>query len=226
MLIVYLLITMTVPVLIFFKDFILSNTIGRVSYQEWIQSTSMISSIVMFIMDGFYLTNSICGEYQNKSILNSLAVAPRKTAYIFSKCLVYFLVHIISILIVEIFTITGCALLYREISCSVIIKSVMYINSVTGILSFFVSLFLLWIIILQRDSYYPSLLINFACALLLGSGISMDEKISRIIPWSAVMVFTYSKAFSIDWIISGISVFLCFFAGILLSIILFYKQDL
>lgn len=226
MLIVYFLVNMMIPILIFLKDFISGNTIGGVGYTEWIQSTNMISSIVMFVMGAFYLTNSICMEYQNKSIVNSLAVVPRKAAYLYGKISVYFLVNMISVITVEIFTLLGCAILYKDISFLVIMKYVIHYDTVIGIMSFLVSLFLLWIIILQRDSFYPSLLISFVCVVFLGSAVIMDDRVARIIPWSAVMIFSYSDAFSMNWVIAGASVVICALAGIFCSLVLFYKQDL
>ena len=226
MLIVYLTVNMMIPILIFLKDFISGNTLGGVSYTEWIQSTSVISRIVMFVMGAFYLTNSICTEYQNKSITNSLAVVPRKAAYLYSKISVYFLVNMISVIIEEILTILGCAVLYRDISLIEIMKYVIHYDTVTGIMSFLTSLFLLWIIILQRDSFYPSLLVSFICAIFLGSAVVMDYKVARIIPWSAVMIFSYSSIGSLNWVISGVSIVICALVGIFSGLILFYKQDL
>lgn len=222
----YVTINCMIPVLIFLKDFLCKNTLNGIGWKSWTDTVGIVNRIVLFFMQGFYLTYSLSSEYQHGTITNNVASLVHRGAYLMSKIIICFLLYTISLVLAEILIFIGAHILYSGVAYSESMKYILWRGIPYSLLSFLTGLFLLWIIVLQKNVYYPSLLILFVMTIILAAAVNFPLKAACMIPWSAVLVFTYLKPWSCKWMISGMSILGCTLFGILGAIYLFKHQDI
>lgn len=156
-------ITISVPILLILKSLLIDKT--RIDYYEWIQTVSMLVNIVLPIMSGFFITQSMQREYSEKTIINIITAPVDRKNFIFSKIFVWFSWYLITMIISMFLTILGLFVLYHSQITNQIIFFTIKILFQIGILSFASFIPIIWISIRQRTIFYPSML----CTLIFGN---------------------------------------------------------
>jgi len=193
---------------------------------EWIGSLSLLCQLIIYpILSGFIITFSIQKEYGESTIINTLTAPVNKTKFLFGKIIVWFLWHMAITAVFLFITFAGVYLLYGQSPLSTNLSQIVKQILLIGLFDFLTLIPVVWIAIIQRKSFYPSLL--FCCIIMaIGfAGLYWSKLLSSIIPWSAVSTLCVTGLHSSD-ITPYISIISCGIIGLGLAIYSFRHQDL
>lgn len=115
-----------------------------------------------------------------------------------------------------------------EVSFHFLVKIVIVMFTKFGMLSFITSIPLLWVTILQKKLFYPSILaaIAFTGILLGGFNISLDMIfLASLIPWTAVSLLSIYQVESLYIIMGIISIALTGIIGLFLALQSICRQE-
>lgn len=219
--------TISIPVLLVLKSLLIDKT--RIDYQEWLQTVSMLVNILLPIMSGFFITQSIQKEYGEKTIINILTAPVGRKTFVFSKVAVWCCWYLAVMVITEGITIAGSWLLFCSQVTSATIAFTIQLFTQTGILSFFAFLPVIWIAIRQRTLFYPSMLCTLIFVLLQSAGSQVSEEllpVASFVPWLAVQISAMLPTDSQYFNICILSILCSGISGIVLAIWEFKRQDL
>ncbi|MFQ4410849.1 hypothetical protein C4Z44_17370 [Clostridioides difficile] len=81
-------VTISIPILLILKSILIDKT--KIDYHEWIMTVSMLVNLVLPIMSGFFITQSMQKEYGEKTIINIVTAPVNRKTFVFSKIAVWF----------------------------------------------------------------------------------------------------------------------------------------
>lgn len=180
-------ITVLVPVFLILKDNCLS--VPPYEITEWVMSYCVVTFMVLSVLSGFIITNLVHKEYQAGTVVNILSSAVSRTSFVCCKLVVWFLWYAVMLACIEGIVIFGGYLIYPDQFQPAFVKMVIVMFSECGLLSFISFLPLLFITVLQRKLFYPSILaaIGFTGLFMGGFNISAEMILpASVIPWTAV----------------------------------------
>lgn len=219
------LIVLSVQMVIIVKDLI----IGSVPEDtDWIYTLIMMNSLALSVMSGFFITFLMQREYQDRTLINILTAPVSRVSFIVAKLLVWMLWYIVTACLAAIVMIIGFRLVYPasfDWSGVQLIFQLLVKNS--GFL-FVASIPVLWVTVLQRTLFYPSLIVTliFTVIAVAGTQTSMSMlKLAIAVPWSAASIAGLMSASSVYFWIAVLSVFLSGIIGMVLAIYSFMRQD-
>ena len=219
-------ISIMVPVFLVIKDKFLSVPPNEI--MEWTMSCFAAILLILSVFSGFIITNLVQKEYQSGTIKNILSSAVSRVAFICSKLLVWFLWFAITLIFIVIITILGAKLIYPHQFNLNYIKLIIAIFSKLGLLSFVSFIPLLWITILQRKLFYPSILLAIGLTGILLGGINISSDFllpASFVPWTAVPLVAVHQLKSPYFGIGLASILITGTLGLILSCYSFYIQD-
>lgn len=219
-------ISVITPAFLIVKDKYLSVPPNEIT--EWVMSCCLVNFMIFSVLSGFIITNLVQKEYQSGTIINILSSSVSRIAFVCSKLAIWFLWYAVVLIFIEIVTLLGGKLIYPSQFNVDFIKMVIVMFSKFGFLSFISFIPLLWITILQRKLFYPSILaaIGFTGFLLGGFNISSEMILSAsIVPWMAVSLVSVYQVESLYIEIGLIAIILTGLMGLFFSCYSFYKQD-
>lgn len=220
-------ITISIPVLLVLKSLLIDKT--KIEYLEWIQTVSMLVNIVLPIMSGFFITQSIQKEYGEKTIINIITAPVNRGVFVLSKIAVWFCWYLVVMLAAECLTIFGSFILFSSQVTHTTIYFTIQLLTQIGILSFIAFLPIIWLAIKQRTLFYPTMLCTLFFVLLQSVGLQVSEELlptASFIPWLAVQISTILPINS-QYLYICIGSILCTgLLGSILAIREFNKQDL
>ena len=198
-------------------------------YTSWVMTNILFTiCMVLPIMSGFVVTIMIQREYQDQTIINVLVSPVARSTYIFSKLIMWLIWYVITLLIIIAIYILGLYILYQEIFN--INSAVNLANNFakSGILSFIASLPLMLVIVMQRKTFYPSLITVLIFTTIQVGATQVSEStilLASITPWSAVTLISALEIPMPYFVISIISIFTIGIMGLILTCFSFIKQD-
>ena len=217
------LVVLSVQVFLIVKDLIFGSV---PDVTDWIYTMILMNSLVLSIMSGFYITVLMQREYQNRTLINKSTTS--RASFIVSKFLIWMIWFLFTLCLVAIVIIIGYRLLYpASFDWSGIQMFLQFLVKNSGFI-FIASIPVLWVTVLQRTLFYPSMLVSliFTVIALLGTQASMKFlKLAIAVPWSAASIASLMSVSSIYFWIAVISVFLIGISGIILAIYSFVRQD-
>ncbi len=217
------LVVLSVQVFLIVKDLIFGSV---PDVTDWIYTMILMNSLVLSIMSGFYITVLMQREYQNRTLINKSTTS--RASFIVSKFLIWMIWFLFTLCLVAIVIIIGYRLLYpASFDWSGIQMFLQFLVKNSGFI-FIASIPVLWVTVLQRTLFYPSMLVSliFTVIALLGTQASMKFlKLAIAVPWSAASIASLMSVSSIYFWIAVISVFLSGISGIILAIYSFVRQD-
>lgn len=219
-------ISLLIPVLLIIKDQFLSVPPSDIS--EWVMTCCLINFLVLPALSGFIITNLVQKEYQSGTLTNILSAAVSRASFVFAKLAVWFLWYVLLLVYIEIMTVLGGRLLYPAQFSSDAAKMIIAMFTKFGLLTFVTLLPLLWVTILQRKLFYPSILVTIVFTGILVSGFNISAGMilpASIIPWTAVSLTAVYKTESLYTGIGIISIVLTGIGGLFLALRSIYKQD-
>lgn len=219
-------ITMLVPVLVILKDKVISAP--PKSAMDWVMTCCLVDFLILSILSGLVITNLVQKEYQSGTLTNILTSAVSRTSFVFSKLVIWFFWYFILLVYIEIVTVLGSKFIYPDEFSMDFVKIVIAMFTKFGLLSFITFIPLLWVTILQKKLFYPSVLVAIAFTGILvgGFNISLDMIfLASLIPWTAVSLISIYQVESPYIIIGIISIVLIGIIGLFLSIRSINKQE-
>lgn len=219
--------TICIPILLVLKSILIDKT--PIDYLEWIQTVCMLINIILPIMSGFFITQSIQKEYGEKTIINIITAPVKRTTFVWSKIAMWFCWYLSVLIVTILLTVLGSLLLFRPDVTDMTIWFTIRLFMQIGILSFIAFLPIIWIAIKQRTLFYPTMLCTLFFVLLQSVGSQVAEEllpIASFIPWLAVQISTMLSSSNQYFYACIVSVLCSGVIGITLSIYEFRKQDL
>lgn len=219
--------TISIPILLVLKSILIDKT--RIEYQEWLLTVSMLVNILLPIMSGFFITQSMQKEYGEKTIINILTAPVGRKTFVFSKIAVWCCWYLAVMVVAESITIAGSRILFGTQVTAASIAFTIQLFTRTGILSFFAFLPVVWIAIRQRTLFYPSMLCTLVFVLLQSVGSQVAEELlpaASFVPWLAVQITAMLPTDSPYFTICILSILCSGISGIVLAIWEFKRQDL
>jgi len=192
----------------------------------WLGVASPLNTVIS-IMSGFVITVLIQREYQDNTLINVLTAPVARVEFIISKSIVWFIWHFVTLTINIAIITLGYRFIFSE--TFQINKAVEFITGLgsLGLLSFVTFLPLLWIVVKQRKTFYPSVLFTLIFAVLLIA--IANYPIFNVIPWTAVTLVSVPESRAIigtpGMIIGLSSIFICGILGLSFACFSFSKQD-
>lgn len=221
------LIAAAAPFLIIIKDKFLAEPPSDI--MSWIMSCCLIDFFVLSVMSGFIITNSVQKEYQTGAIINIFGSGVSRAAFIFAKLSVWFLWYAALLACIEIITLCGSCYLYPSQFDADFAKTVVVMFTKFGLLAFVTLIPILWITIVQRKLFYPSVLLSLGLSGILAGGFNISEEAilpACIVPWTAVAPISIYNLNSPYNVIASVSIILCGIAGMCAALYSVYKQEL
>ena len=195
---------------------------------DWIYTMVLMNSLVLSVMSGFYITFLMQREYQDHTLINILTAPVSRASFIVAKLLIWAIWYLLTVCLVAIVIIIGYRLLYpASFDWSGVKMALQFLAKNSGFI-FVASIPVLWVTILQRTLFYPSMLVTliFTVIAMAGTQTSMSMlKLAIAVPWSAASIASLMSVSSIYFWVAVISVFLCGIIGIVLAIYSFVRQD-
>lgn len=220
-------VTISIPILLILKSILIDKT--KIDYYEWILTVSMLVNLVLPIMSGFFITQSMQKEYGEKTIINIVTAPVNRTTFVFSKIAVWFCWYLAVMIVTECLTIVGLSILFHSQATTTAISFTIQLFTQIGVLSYIAFLPIIWIAIKQRTLFYPTMLCTLVFALLQSAGSQVSEELlpaASFVPWLAIQISAMLPPNSQYLYICIASVLCAGIVGIGLSIHEFHKQDL
>lgn len=200
------------------------SIISKITLSSYIIRLVIPIQVIVFpVLSGFILTFLFQKEYGEKTLINTLTAPTNRTKFIVGKYLIWtvwvFLITVGFLLI----SYVACYSLYGNQEFREAFKNITELIIKIGLLNWLSMSPLLIICILQRITFYPSLLFSCIISGISFTGLYFPERIRDIIPWSAVTSITLLNSQSI---LPYISIIITHLLGLFLGIYLFKKQDL
>lgn len=220
-------VTISIPILLILKSILIDKT--KIDYHEWIMTVSMLVNVVLPIMSGFFITQSMQKEYGEKTIINIVTAPVNRKTFVLSKIAVWFCWCFVVMMVTECLTIVGSLMLFPTRVTPATICFTIQLFTQIGFLSYIASLPIIWIAIRQRTLFYPSMLCTLVFVLLQSIGAQVSEEllpVASFVPWLAIQISTMLPQNSQYLYICIASVLCAGIVGIGLSLHEFNKQDL
>lgn len=193
-------------------------------YHSWIRSSYTVTTLILGIMSGFVLTFLVQREYEDKTIINVLTAPTSRFGFLLSKLVVWFLWYVAVLLVTEIIYIIGGFLTYPNAFGFEGVKFLVISLTKSKLLGFVASIPLLWVGIMQKKMFYPSIMVSLAFTGIEMAASSMPIQ-AAVIPWSAVPLVSIIDVPAPYSTIGISSIVLIGIAGFVLSYTSFRKQD-
>ena len=201
----------------------------KIDYHEWIRTVFMLVNLVLPIMSGFFITQSMQKEYGEKTIINIITAPVNRKVFVFSKITVWFFWYAVVMVVTECLTILGSLILFHsQVTSSAICFTIQLFTQI-GLLSYIAFLPIIWIAIRQRTLFYPTMLSVLFFVLLQCAGSQVSEELLPVacfVPWLAIQISAMLPANSQHLYICIASILCSGLLGILLAILEFSTQDL
>lgn len=220
------LIAVLLPILMVWYEFYSSDgTMPDKGVINWVSRFSLMYQLIVYpVLSGLILTFIIHREYGDQTLINTLTAPVGRTKFLLGKIIVWAVWHI---------AITAIFLAIMCVSVSVFYGNTYLSDNMTGIAKLVMKSGLLnlgtltpviWVAVLQRKTFYPSLVCTMVFAGIGFMGLYGPEMLGNIVPWIAVTFINVGKE-----IIPGLaytSIALCSIFGLFMAIHSFRRQDL
>ena len=212
--------------LITFFMFNTNNDLSLEDQQMLLLAGGIATNMVFSIVSVFVVTVLVQREYQDHTIINLLTAPVMRRDFILSKAVAWFIWHVVTLIVKIVIVVLVIQLTYTEPLSSHVLAEMVGNMARLGLLSYVAFLPLLWITIVQRRLFYPSLFIGIFLSILQNSvGMPFDN----MIPWTAITRVSLSESQAVigtSGIIMGlISIFATGIGGLIFACLSFAKQD-
>lgn len=220
-------IAILLPVLLICQDvYDLGDAIPKWTAINWVFRVQTLCQLIAYpILSGFIIIFLLQKEYGDMTIINTLTAPVGRIKFLLGKLIVWATWHVI---ITICFLAISCVGIYVLYDKSILLENLSAITTTilkTGILNLGTLLPVAWIAVLQKKTFYPSLLFTMIITGLGLAGLYWPVLLGSIIPWSAVDLLSVPGG----EVISGVaytSVALCAVVGFGLTAYSFKKQEL
>ncbi|WP_321382500.1 ABC transporter permease [uncultured Enterococcus sp.] len=207
------------------KDVLRSESTRQVPQSIWLTENMMINNfMVTFFLSTMLLGYLIHREYEERTIKNLWITGVSRATILFSKLIVWFILHIIMYTVACIIVFLGYRniFLVYELTFTDILGKFM----LSAFMAAIVILPLAWVGIKQKQLFYPTILAGILFAILAVTGITFPDKWPVIIPWSAAFALSSMDLGNTELLIAGLSVTATGIIGVISMFISFQRQEI
>lgn len=196
---------------------------------NFIKNLQLLNQPMVFpILSSFVISFLFQKEYADRTLLNILTAPVERFNFFFTKILIWFgwmLVALISFLLVVlagVYLIDGAPILEQVLEFAV--KHILQY----GLLSILTFLPVVIVAILQKNNFYPVILValGFTALGYAGAGVSLPDKLASLLPWTAIFRMTFVTKAVVNLALAYPSILICGAVSLLLAFYLFKKQEL
>ncbi len=231
-LILFAAIVFLLPLLITWKDYAqqdqwLQYSENVVSLENWyLTNLQIIVLLVLPALSGVLITVMQQKEYGERAIINQLTAPTSRTAFLSGKLIVWATVHLCLTGLIFLSDLLGAAVLYSSELTGERIFRMMLAFLVAGGLGFLTLTPILAASVLQRNLFYPSILICLFFVSLASMTNVMRGILPFVLPWCAAVVVSLNPLPTNLLLLSLTSIALCGAAGIAVAMVCFGKQNI
>jgi len=193
---------------------------------RWLFSLLLLCQIMIYpILSGLIISFIVQKEYSDQTIINTLTAPVRRFHFLFGKLIMWFIWYLTQTICFLLISCLGVYLLFGHAQLSEHLALISKMVLESGILSFLTLVPAIWIAVLQRKLFYPSILFCCVASGVGFAGLYWPYSISKIVPWSAVAILNLPNGPSLGSI-PYISIFACATIGLHLAVRSFRVQEL
>lgn len=192
---------------------------------SWVSGYSLMYQLIVYpVLSGLILTFLLHREYGDQTLINTLTAPIGRTKFLLGKIIVWAVWHIA---ITAVFLAIMCAavrVLYGNAYLSDNLMGIVVLVMKLGLLNFGTLTPVIWVAVLQRKTFYPSLVCTMVFVGIGFMGLYGPELLGNIVPWIAVAFMGVGME-----IIPGLaytSIAVCFIFGLFMAMHSFRRQDL
>lgn len=176
------------------------------------------------VLSGFVLTFLVQEEYTDQTIKSILTAPVSRAKFLSGKIIVWAAWHITMTLCYLAIVSIGTGILYGseslfrffpEIAGFIIKFGILYLLTLTPIV---------WVAVLQRKNFYPSLLCIIIFTGIGFAGLYFPKVLGSLIPWSSVPLITV-PGMQVVPVLATASILICALLGLFMAMASFYHQD-
>lgn len=192
----------------------------------WLFSHSLLCQLIIYpILSSFLLTFLIQKEYSDHTMVNTMTAPVKREKFLAGKIIVWAVWHMIITLLYLGIILAGAYFLYGSQSSSESVPEMIEMVGKTGVYNFCTLTPVIWIAVMQRKTFYPSLLCSLIFSAIGFAGLYWPETLSSIVPWSAVALLT-APGVNVFFGIAYASISICAIVGLFMSFYSFKNQEL
>lgn len=193
---------------------------------SWVFRFSLLFQVIVYpVLSGFIITFLLQKEYGDHTMINTLTAPVSRIKFLTGKIIVWTVWHVIITIIFLIVICSGVRILYGGEMLSDFFAEIASLVLKIGVFNLGTLTPIIWVAILQRKTFYPSLLCTIAAAGIGFSGLYWPELLGSSIPWSAVVLVSVPDMDVISPL-AYISIGICTLLGLLLAMICFKRQEI
>lgn len=192
---------------------------------SWVFRLSLICQLIVYpVLSGFVLTFSIQKEYGDHTMINTLTAPVSRIKFLMGKVIIWSAWHLLITLIYLGIACISAYLLYGNAVFSNSYMEIIELVVKIGVFNLGTLMPVVWIAVLQRKTFYPSLLCTIIFTGFGFAGLYWPELLGSLVPWSAATLLCVP---GIDVItsIAYPSVIICTLVGLYLALYSFHKQE-
>lgn len=220
------LIAVLLPIfMVWYEFYSTGGAIPDKSVISWVSGYSLMYQLIVYpVLSGLILTFLLHREYGDQTLINTLTAPVGRTKFLLGKIIVWAVWHI---------AITAIFLAIMCVSAGVFYGNTYLSNNVTeiatlvmksGLLNLGTLTPVIWVAVLQRKKFYPSLVCTLVFAGIGFMGLYGPKILGNIVPWIAVVFINVGIKF-----VPGLaytSIALCSILGLFMAMRSFRRQDL
>jgi hypothetical protein len=177
------------------------------------------------VLSGFIITFLFQKEYADMTIINTLTAPVARIKFLLGKLIIWGLWHIIINLCFLVISCVGVYSLYGESALLENLPSIIGVILKAGIFFLGTLLPVAWVAVLQKKTFYPSLLLTLIITALGVTGLLQPGLLGSLIPWVAVYLLVIPGAEVLSGV-AYISIIACTAVGLGLAAYSIKKQEL
>lgn len=192
---------------------------------HWVSRYSLMYQLIVYpVLSGLVFTFSLHREYGDQTLINTLTAPVGRAKFLLGKIIVWTVWHIsitaafLAIMCVSVSVFYGSSYLFAGFAgiASLVMKS--------GLLNLGTLTPIIWVAVLQRKPFYPSLVCAMVFAGIGFMGLYGPELLGNIVPWIAVVFINVGIKVIPEFAYTSIA--LCFIFGLFMAMRSFRRQDL
>lgn len=203
-----------------------SGTTPEYTIISWVFRLSLLFQVIVYpVLSGFILTFLLQKEYGDHTMINTLTAPVSRIKFLSGKIIIWAVWHVAVTIIYLVIMCAGVRILYGSDLLSEYLNDIASLILKIGLFNLGTLTPVIWVAILQRKTFYPSLLFIIATAGIGFAGLYWPKLLGSSIPWSAVALASV-PGMDVQSSLAYISIGACTVLGLVFAMIAFKRQEI
>lgn len=192
---------------------------------RWVARYSLMYQLIVYpVLSGLILTFFLHREYGDQTLINTLTAPIGRKKFLLGKIIVWAVWHImITVIFLVIMCISICVF-YGNTYLSDDLTGIVALVMKSGLLNLGTLTPVIWVAVLQKKTFYPSLVCTMVFAGIGFMGLYGPKLLGNIVPWIAVVFI--NVGIEVKPGLAYTSIALCSIFGLFMAMHSFRRQDL